>query len=181
MHPRRRFALLVLIFLILLPIGIYLYIQNKWIVEPLSLGSKIPSAIITTLDGTYVNIDSLITQKTIIVFFSTTCPHCKSELKILDSLHQLFKNKFEIIALSLSPKSETKQFLSERKIPFATYIDNKNEAKIQFRVIPIPAMFFIDKQKRLVKYQAGEYRSELLYSALLKYVSLPNDSLIALL
>lgn len=49
MHPRRRFALLVLIFLILIPLGISLYIQNKWIVEPLPLGSRITSVVVVTL------------------------------------------------------------------------------------------------------------------------------------
>lgn len=53
-NTRKKFALLIITFLVAIPLGVYLYIQNIWIVEPLTLGSKIPSVIVSTFNGEIV-------------------------------------------------------------------------------------------------------------------------------
>lgn len=174
---RKQVAFIFLLFIILVPISIYLYVQHRWIVNSLPLGSQIPSVVVTTLNGEDKNTETLITKKTVLVFFSTTCQHCKSELRILDSLHQEFKNSFDIIAFSANSQKETEQFVNEFDIPFPIFLDKKNDAKFQFRVILVPALFFISQQKRLLKYTAGELHPELLYTMLTSFASSQNDSI----
>ncbi|MDD8018325.1 MAG: redoxin domain-containing protein, partial [Bacteroidota bacterium] len=160
----------------LIPIGAYLYIQNKWIVEPLRIGQKIPSSVIQTFDGKNVSTDSIFMTKTIILFFSTTCPRCKNEIANLVSLCPDFKKFVNFAGISLNTESETKKFLTEINIPFSIYIDPKKEAQDNFHVLLVPAMFFVNEKQLLVKYKAGEESKERLKMWLTRFARLHIDS-----
>lgn len=144
------------------------------------MGSKIPSVIVSTFNGEIVKTDSLFAKKTVILFFSTTCPHCKNKITDLNSLYKEFEDKFGMVAFSLDGEKETKEFINELKILFPVYLDNISDAKLQFRVKFVPATFFINQQQ-LLKSQIGEQSKELLYNQLLKFASITNDSLFTLL
>ncbi|MFA6542151.1 MAG: redoxin domain-containing protein [Bacteroidota bacterium] len=177
-HSRIRASLILLLLIVVIPGGTYLYIEKKWIIDPLPLGNTIPSVVLSTVNGVNVRTDSLISMKTVFVFFSISCPHCKRELMYLDSLHSIFKNDIEIIAVSLSSRPETIQFADELKLPFPVYLDTGNEAKLRFRVMPVPALFYFTRHKRLIKYQAGEQRRESLHTTFQQFSSVPDDSLL---
>lgn len=178
-HRFRIRASLILLFLfVLIPYGIYLYIDTRIIVDPLLLGNTIPSAALSTFDGETVYTDSLINKKTVFVFFSVSCPHCKRELMYLDSLHSIFNNEIAIIAVSLSSPPETIQLVDELKLSFPVYLDPVHEAKLRFRVMPVPALFYFTQHKRLIKYQAGEERRESLHSTFHQFSLVSNDSLL---
>ena len=144
------------------------------------MGSKIPSVIVSTFNGEIVKTDSLFAKKTVILFFSTTCPHCKNKITDLNSLYKEFEDKFGMVAFSLDGEKETKEFINELKILFPVYLDNISDANTQFRVRIVPAIFFINQQQ-LLKYQIGGGGKESLYRTLLKFALMTNDSLSTLL
>lgn len=176
-YSYKGLTLFIFILSIFISIGGYLFIQNHWIVESLPLGRIIPSVSIQTLDDKNVNIRSLVIHKSIIVFFSTGCPHCKSAIVILDSLHQVFKYVINIIPVSLSSKRETQNFVNDLQISLPTYYAQTQDAKRYFRVKVVPSILFINERKQLIKYQIGEQGRELLNSMILKFASISNDSI----
>jgi len=175
---REKIALCILIILIVLPIIVYFYFKSQWIAQPLEIGVQVPSVKIETLDGEEVFTCSIISKKSLLIFFSTDCLHCRKEMSELCIFFPIIKDSLNIVAISVSDMKATKDFVITYKIPFSVYLDNNGEAKRSFHVFPIPALFFIDKEQRIVQYKVGEQKREHLWLMLKGFSGFINDSLL---
>jgi peroxiredoxin len=176
---RKRAALIMLVILIAIPVIGFLYLKNQWIVQPLEIGEQIPIAKVQTLEGKEVLTCSVLTRKSVLIFFSTDCSHCQKEMNDLRLFYPIVKDSLSITAISSSEMQETKDFIVSQYIPFSVYLDNNNEAKKRFRVRLIPAMFFVDEKQRIMQYKAGEQKREQLWSMLKRFAGFIKDSSLA--
>jgi len=92
-------------------------------------------------------------------FFSTDCKPCIKALPKLVKLHKKFKGKaVKVVLLALPEKNDTDErklaaFLKKRALPFLVLVDSYgNVAKkyvVKKKLVRIPALFVIDKDKRV--------------------------------
>lgn len=62
----------------------------------------------TAIDGRQVSLAELRGKVVLVMFFSTTCPHCQRAAQTLDPIYQEFKAKgFEIFGLAMNDGAET--------------------------------------------------------------------------
>lgn len=173
---RKRVALVLLMILIAIPVIGFLYLKNQWLVEPLEIGEQMPTVKVQTLEGIEVLTCSILTRKSILIYFSADCSHCQKEMNDLRLFYPTLKDSLGITAISSSEMQETKDFVVSQNIPFSVYLDNNDEAKRSFRVRPIPAIFFVDEKQHIMQYKAGELRREQLWLMLKRFAGIIKDS-----
>ncbi|MCK6615960.1 MAG: peroxiredoxin family protein, partial [Ignavibacteriaceae bacterium] len=71
----------------------------------LKIGSKAPELILPDKSGKEIKLSSITAEKTLLVFYSTGCPHCKEVLPKLGEIYKGLKNT-EVIAVSMDEKKE---------------------------------------------------------------------------
>lgn len=87
-------------------------------------------------------------QDTIIFFWATWCPHCRSQLQELkNGVAQLEKSGINVLLIDLGEDAGTvRPFLAKGRIEFKTLLDLGGEVADQYKVIGIPTFVFVDKQ-----------------------------------
>ncbi len=98
----------------------------------------------------------------VIVFFSTSCPHCYATSKLLGTMANAQKGP-QIIALFPGTKEDTERFLKNNKGQnFKSIIIQDKSYFSDVTQGSVPSIFLIDKEGHTVKHWSGE----LSYSAL---------------
>ena len=166
-----------IVILFLIPLGGYLYFQGYWILEPLPDRTLVPQMTIYNLAGKSIQSDSIIHQKTIIIFFSTTCPHCKVLMNTIVSIYRDFDESVAFVGISLDDEMDTKKFVATMNIPFPVYCDTDDRARKAFHVLPIPAIFFINEHRILIHHETGEQNRERLQLQFKQFKEPVSDSL----
>ncbi|TXE81302.1 TlpA family protein disulfide reductase [Campylobacter peloridis] len=99
------------------------------------------------------------------VFFTTWCAPCKVEIPHLNNLYQKYKDRFEVIALSLEENKEQEmfEFIQEYKIAYPVAIGENNFvfSKI-LNVGAIPTMVLFNAKGEKVKEYLGVIPEEML-------------------
>jgi peroxiredoxin len=153
-------AFIALASLIIVPIGFLLYFHEKWSIQPLPLGIKIPSSQISTLDGAPVVLDNYQGKKFLLMFFTIECAHCRTELANLNALYPKFNRTMDFFVVSLSSAEETKLFITDKRLSFQIFHQEKNVAKDTFRLVGVPAILLVDELRMLRQQYLGERREE---------------------
>jgi peroxiredoxin len=176
MFSRKWIALMVIIFIIASSIAGYIYIQNNMIIQPLTVGEKVPFVVVQTLDGKDVSTRSPLMKKSVVIFFSTSCSHCEDVIKNIRLLFPIIKDSLNIVAISIDNREETEKFIRNHDVSFPIYLDIDYKAGKVFHVYPIPVLFFINQDQRLIKFKAGEQSKEQLRAMLLSFAYKTSDS-----
>jgi peroxiredoxin len=176
LYSRKAIALSVIVFIIIAGCFGYFYIQNNFIVQPLAIGDTVPPAEIQTLDGKDVSIRSIINKKTIILFFTTSCSHCKDEMNNLLLLKPLIDDSIDIFCISIDGKEETINFIREMNVVFPVYLDLKNKAREAFHVLPIPVLYFLNKDIQMIRFIASVQSIAQLQKAILQFKNSNQDT-----
>lgn len=179
MNRRKKTSLGVIIFILAIGVGCFVYLRNKVVVQPLALGQQVPPVLLQTIDGKEVSTRSLITRKSIVVFFSPNCSHCRDEMKELAQLYPDIKDSITVVAVSTSNGEATKRLVRTIKIPFPVYLDLKSEGARAFHVLPVPVLFCFSREQRLLRFKAGEQSEEQLKMFLMRFKNWPQDSTLA--
>lgn len=131
--------------------------------EILPIGSRLPKIDYTTLNGN----ETLTTNnknKTLIIFFSKECPHCKYELNILN------ENIYKLIGSRIYLFTSEKGYLQSEDIKMnasllssdnVTYgIVNEKEYYSSFGSLATPSLFFFNTEGNLTAKLKGETKFE---------------------
>jgi peroxiredoxin len=119
----------------------------------LSIGSKAPNIILPDEKGNEVNLANIKSNKTLLIFYASWCPHCK---ELLPEIHKLYKEKksFEVVAVSLDEKKEDwLNFISENKLDWINLSDLKgweSKAGQDYYIYATPTMFLLDDKFKIV-------------------------------
>ncbi|PID56005.1 MAG: hypothetical protein CR986_10530 [Ignavibacteriae bacterium] len=116
----------------------------------LAKGRKVPNILMPDKNGKVYELFKSNSEKTLLVFYSSECPHCK---ELLPKLKEISTN-VEIIAISLDTKREDwLNFVEKNKLNF-TNINDPNgwngDLATDFYIYATPTMFLLDKDKKII-------------------------------
>ncbi|MCK9281470.1 MAG: redoxin domain-containing protein [Melioribacteraceae bacterium] len=119
------------------------------------IGSIVPNIVLQNIEGKVIDLSKIKSEKVLLVFYTTWCPHCK---ELLPKLNELYKNqameKYEIIAISLDEKKEDwVKFVEINSPSLINASDLKGwdgETVNDYFIYATPTMLLIDKDKRII-------------------------------
>ncbi len=119
------------------------------------IGSAVPNIVLPDSSGKNVDLAKIKSSNTLIVFYASWCPHCKT---LLPQLAQFYSNqkdkKLEIVAVSLDEKrKDWTGFISMNKLGFINVWDSKGwdgKTANDYFIYATPTMLLLDKDKKII-------------------------------
>jgi thiol-disulfide isomerase/thioredoxin len=129
--------------------------QRVQLLEKTSIGSIISNIKMTDANGTIIELDSVRKKYTLIDFWASWCPPCRTESKLLNELYDNYNSKgFEIYGISLDSKSESWLKAIEKDLriwPNVSSIEGlKTPISIEFGITALPTNFLIDETGKII-------------------------------
>ena len=108
---------------------------------------------------------------TLVMFWATWCPACKTELPVLEQLRAKYPaEKLDIMAISVDDTEQVMAaFLKTRPTTVDVYL-SKAEVGSEFGVKSIPALYILDKNGQVALNSAGAYPFDMLDSVISQLV-----------
>ncbi len=137
---KERFALPALVILVVsgLLIGAYVVSDMQ---RPLR-GTIRPELALTSLRGTPTHLPSPFFSKHIILVFSPTCPHCRTELGHFTLLSEIMP-EVPVFGISLHSPELTDSMAASVGAGFPVFIDRDGSVRSQFSVSRVPMVLFV--------------------------------------
>ncbi|SNS23505.1 Thiol-disulfide isomerase or thioredoxin [Humidesulfovibrio mexicanus] len=100
---------------------------------------------------------------TLVMFWATWCPACKTELPVLEQLRAKYPpEELDILAISVDDTEEIMaEYLKSRPTTVPVYL-SKAEVGSEFGVKGVPALYVLDKNGQVAFNSAGAYPFEML-------------------
>ncbi|MBK7499011.1 MAG: redoxin domain-containing protein [Ignavibacteriales bacterium] len=119
------------------------------------IGNTVPNIIVPDSSGSLIELNKINSEKTLIIFYASWCPHCQT---LLPQVYGLYKNqkdkKFEVLAVSIdTSRTDWLTFVKDKKLDWLNVFDLKGwegRAAIDYNIYATPTMFLIDNQLRLI-------------------------------
>ena|SRR5208283_3758819 len=154
---RKAFAAISLAVLCTIPIAAALYLHHAFAFSPVPIGQAMPPLFATSLDGHAFVPDTIDGKKSLVVFFTPACSHCRRELTNLDELLPKYMDKIDILGVSLDNLQSTKTVAAELNLKFPVVVANREHLDGSFRMNILPALFCLDEYRTLKKFYSGEH------------------------
>lgn len=108
---------------------------------------------------------------TLVMFWATWCPACKTELPVLEQLRAKYPaEKLDVMAISVDDTEQVMaEYLKSRPTTVDVYL-SKAEVGSEFGVKSIPALYILDKNGQVAFNSAGVYPFEMLDSVISQLV-----------
>ncbi len=136
----RKFKTLILMILILLILGF----AKK------ALASDI---MLNDLNGKAVNLSQSSKGKPVILFFWTTwCPYCRSEIKVLNQRHaQIEKEGIVVFGINVGePDYKVQRFFKDYQLNFRMLLDQVGLLADKYGLMGVPTYMFLDKTGQMI-------------------------------
>ena len=131
---------------------------------PVLIGSEVPSLQLTDVDGAAQNLQEIIKkQPSVIIFYrGGWCPYCMKHLKDVEkSVTELSQLGYQVIAISSDKPNDAKKTKEKRSLSFTVLSDTSAVVMQAFGiafdpeskkhpVLPVPSVFLIDKNGKIV-------------------------------
>lgn len=88
------------------------------------------------------------TDKAIIFFWATWCPHCRRELgNLAQKKEELAQKGIKIALVDIGEdEAAVKQYLQKNKVDFTVFLDQETAVAESYNVAGVPTFYLIDKQ-----------------------------------
>jgi peroxiredoxin len=122
----------------------------------IKIGNIVPNITLPDSSGSIVEMSKINSEKTLIIFYASWCPHCQT---LLPQVYELYKNqkekKFEVIAVSIdTSRTDWLNFVQTNNLSWINVSDLKGwngEATKDYFIYATPTMFLVDRDKKLLK------------------------------
>ena len=119
------------------------------------IGSVVPNIVLPDSSGSIVELNKINSEKILIIFYSSQCPHCQT---LLPQVYNLYKNQkeknFEVVAVSIdTSRTDWLNFVRTNKLSWINISDQEGwncKAALDYYIYATPTMFLIDKGKKLI-------------------------------
>jgi peroxiredoxin len=135
---------------------ILFYLYGRASVEPIALGSLLPDVRLHTSNGGPASLQTVISRKALVLFFTVDCPHCVTEIQHFAALHTTKKDSLQFLFVSLSSADDTRRFFSTWRDIIPVVRAEPEEANGALGIITLPLLFCIDDGGRVVYRRFGE-------------------------
>ncbi len=119
----------------------------------LKVGESVPNIILPDTSGKSIDLSKITSEKTLLLFYVSWCPHCQS---IVPKIMNIYKDKkqLEILAISLDTnRFEWINFIKDNNLNWLNVSDLKgwdSEAAESYFIYATPTMFLLDKDKKII-------------------------------
>jgi len=136
-------AALLMLWLMLLPRG-----EDE---AMLTVGQAAPDFNLASLDGGQIQLSELRGRPVVVNFWATWCTPCRREMPDFQSVFERFeKDGLMVIGLNVGEaRVGIEQFRDQVGFTFPILIDKEEEAQTAYRILPLPATFFIDRTGKI--------------------------------
>jgi len=133
-------------------------------------GNTVPDIVMKNETGKEIKLSSLNSDKILLVFYSTDCPHCTGLLPELYKLYTEQKNKdFEVLAISLDEdKDAWQEYIKTNGYNWINLNDSNgwsSKAASDYFIYATPTMFLVDGERKILAIPGGIEEVEI-FSAL---------------
>jgi len=123
--------------------------------KKLSVGKIAPVIAVPDTKGNMVSLTSVKNQYTLLVFWSSQCPHCTEMMPKLKAWYDKQKTKkLEVFAVSLdTSKNDWVSFVKKEKLNWINVSELKGyfgKAEDEYNIYATPTMYLLDQQKNIV-------------------------------
>lgn len=143
------------IFMVLLMgCGLFVIPQSRaYTMHPL-MNQQMKEVALEDQQSQAISLKTVVAQKkSIVVFWTTWCPHCRSTIKdLVKKEKNLQGNQIQVVLVNISEnKNKVLNFLKEAGVTdsFIVLFDATQEAALAYRVQGIPVMFFMTEEGRI--------------------------------
>ncbi|MCX6150874.1 MAG: TlpA disulfide reductase family protein [Ignavibacteriales bacterium] len=125
--------------------------QNK----KLPIGAIAPNIVLPDAGGKDIDLSKLNSEKVLIVFYASWCPHCNELIPKLNDLYIKQKTKsLEVFAISVdTTKSDWLNFIKKNNLNWINLFAVKgwgSKAASDYYLYATPTMFLLDKQRKII-------------------------------
>lgn len=121
-----------------------------------------PDFNLQDIHGDTVSLGSYKSKQPVILFFWTTwCPYCRKELKLLNDKHpELKKDGTELLAVNIGePAYKVDNFIKSYSLTFKVLLDKDTNVAHSYRILGVPTYVLIDK-KGTVRLESHHFPQE---------------------
>jgi len=125
-----------------------------------------PDFSLLDLYNNTVSLSSYKDKQNVILFFWTTgCPLCKTDLKLLSKMYpEFFREKVEVLAINIGePRYKVERFIKYYNFAVKVLLDRTASVAYTYRVLGLPTYVLIDKKGNIRsienEFPAQEYKS----------------------
>ncbi len=119
-----------------------------------------PAAVVRTLDGETVTLESLRGDVTLVDFWATWCKPCVNAMPKIQKLNdELGARGFRAVGISIDEHGDLQvhEFVEERRITYPIVVDDESTPAWEaFHVVTIPTTYLIDREGQIVAQWMGE-------------------------
>jgi peroxiredoxin len=124
-------------------------------------GNSVPNIIMQDKTGRKIDLHKLSADKLLLLFYSTSCPHCT---ELLPEIHKIYKEqkvkKLEVVAISLDQEgSSWQEYIKSNSFEWINLSDTEgwsSKAAREYHIYATPAMFLLDGNKKLIAIPANK-------------------------
>lgn len=126
-------------------------VQSSHAGKALSIGDTAPDWILSTHQNSSISFyRDAAGQKSVILFWATWCPYCKSLMPELEKLRaEINDPSLRFFALNIWEDSDPVRFLQDNQYSFTLLLNADKVAK-RYRVRGTPGLFVVDENKKIV-------------------------------
>lgn len=133
--------------------------------KKLSPGNVAPPLEIRDAGGTMVRLSDIPSEFTLLVFWSTQCPHCTAMMDRLKELYDKQKTRrFEVVAVSIDTnRADWTGFIGEHRLNWINVSELKGfsgKSCDDYNIYATPTLFLLDRDKRIVAKPVSFYELE---------------------
>jgi peroxiredoxin len=116
-------------------------------------GSPAPDFQLKDLQGETVKLSDLRGKALVIHFWATWCPHCLTEMPLLQKLDASLRHEgAQILAINLGePRKQVERYARERGLSFPILLDPRGRAAQAFGVVGLPTTILVDAEGRILR------------------------------
>ena len=139
-------------------------IDGQPLPPPVAAGAKAPAFTVVDLNGNQHALPDKDSKATVVVFWATWCPHCRSDVPLLKELTTKYADKgLQILAVSIDRDLEKlKQFVAQEQLPYPVIASEGPGISSEQAALPdryesqgVPGYYMVDGKGVITKTVSG--------------------------
>jgi len=129
-----------------------LFMVLIWLVLGFGKGALAGEIILNNLSGRAVNLSSYKGKPVVLFFWTTWCPYCRQELKILNQQYSVMtKEGIVVFGVNVNePDYKVQKFFKGYQLNFNILLDKSGLLANKYNLLGVPTYVFLDKTGQII-------------------------------